>query len=135
MSVVLLTGRKHSKSASCHYYHHPKSYPTDASPAQGLPVTGHTVHVFRALVDSHGKQALSAGLGHRLSANQHVAPLESSPLGLWTQVSFQIPAYNFLQQAERILACTSLSISVPLPSSLLYFGPGTCPQHVNSSGK
>lgn len=57
MSAVVLTGSKHYKSASCDYCHHPNSYPTDVSPAQGLSVPGHTVHIFKALVDSHEEQA------------------------------------------------------------------------------
>ena len=121
-------GSKVSKSTHCHYCRHSDSH-------LALLRDCHSTHTFRVR-KPRTMQARVQLLAKRCVLIRALLLFRHLPFGFWTQVSFLISANSFPQWVERIVACTSLSLSVPLPSSLLlYFGPGTCPQHVNSSGK
>ena len=100
-----LAGGKHSVSSHC-------AHPTWGS---NSPVSGRPVCAFRAPAGSCSIQApvqISA-LGCLLIST---LLLPCHPLfGLWTGSSFLIPTSNFLKRAERILARTSVCVSIPFP--------------------
>ena len=128
MDEVLQGGSKVSKSTHCRYCRHSNSHLELLRDCHSTPTFG--VRKPRTMQAQVQFLAKCCVLIRALLLFCHL------PFGFWTQVSFLISANSFLQWAGRIVACTSLCPSVPLPSSLLpYFGPGTCPQHVNSSGK